>query len=51
MNEAVLDGVGIGWIGDDLVPFVDRELARDDGRTAAVAFFEDFEKVVACRRV
>ena len=31
----------------NVVPFVDRDLAGDDGRSAAVAFFEDFEEVVA----
>jgi hypothetical protein len=29
------------------VPLVDGDLAGDDGRAASVAFFEDFEEVVA----
>jgi hypothetical protein len=29
------------------VPFVDRDLAGDDRRASAVAFFEDLEEVVA----
>ena len=47
VDEAIEDGVGVGGIADHLVPFVDRDLAGDDGRAAAVAFFEDFEQVVA----
>ena len=47
VDEAIEDGVGVGRIADQLVPFVDRDLAGDDGRAAAVAFFEDFEQVVA----
>jgi len=35
-----------GGIADQLVPFVDGDLAGDDRRSAAVAFFEDFEEVV-----
>ena len=38
VDEAVEDGVGIGWVADDLVPFVDRDLAGQDGRAAAVSF-------------
>jgi hypothetical protein len=37
MNEAVEDGVGIGWITDDIVPAVDGKLACDDGGAAAIA--------------
>ena len=29
------------------MPFVDRDLAGEDGRAAAVAFFEDFVEIVA----
>ena len=46
MNEAIEDGVGVGRIADDLVPLLDRKLACDDGRAAAVALFEDFEEIV-----
>ena len=46
VNEAVEDGVGIGRIADHLVPLLDRKLAGDDGRAAAVALFEDFEEIV-----
>src|SRR6266567_4449695 len=45
VNEAVEDGVGVGRVTDDLVPFVDRDLAGEDGRATAVAFFEDFVEI------
>ena len=48
VDDAIEDGVGVGGIADQLVPFVDGDLAGDDGRSSAVAFFEDFEEVVAC---
>jgi hypothetical protein len=47
VDEAVENGVGIGRVADDGVPVFDGELAGDDGGSAAVAFLEDFEKVVA----
>ena len=47
VDEAVEDGVGVGRVADHLVPFVDGELAGDDGGAAAVAFFEDLEEIVA----
>jgi len=28
VDDAVEDGVGIGWIADQVVPFVDRDLAE-----------------------
>ena len=45
MNEAVEDGVGICRIADKGVPFVDGDLAGEDGRPAAVALFEDLVEV------
>jgi hypothetical protein len=47
VDEAVEDGVGIGRVSDDGVPVFDGELAGDDGGSAAMAFLEDSEKVVA----
>jgi len=47
VDEAVEDGVGIGRVADHLVPFVDRDLAGQDGRAAAVAFFEDLVEIAA----
>ena len=46
VDDAIEDGVGVGGIADQLVPFVEGDLAGDDGRAAAVTFFEDFEEVV-----
>ena len=47
VDETVEDRVGIGRVADDSVPFVDRDLAGEDGRAAAVAFLEDLVEVVA----
>ncbi len=47
VDEPVEDGVGICRIADDLVPFVDGDLAGEEGRAAAVAFFEDLVEVAA----
>src|SRR6266700_1188030 len=47
VDEAVEDGVGIGRIADDLVPFIDGDLAGEDGRAAAVAFFEVLVEIAA----
>ena len=47
VNEPIENRVGIGWIADDLVPFVDRDLAGQDGRAATVAFFEDFVEIAS----
>jgi hypothetical protein len=47
VNDAIENGVSVGGIADQLVPFVDRDLAGDDRRSPTVAFFENFEEVVA----
>ena len=47
VNDAIENGVSVGGITDQLVPFVDWDLAGDDRRSPTVAFFEDFEEVVA----
>ena len=44
--DAIEDGVGVGGIADQLVPFVDGDLAGDDRRSSAVAFLENLEQVV-----
>lgn len=46
MDETVQDRVGVGRIADDFVPTVNRKLRRDDGRSAVIALFEDFQKIV-----
>jgi hypothetical protein len=45
VNEAVEDGVGICRIAYEGVPFVDGDLAGEDGRAAAVTFLEDLVEV------
>ena len=51
MDDAVEDGVGISRIADDMVPFVDRKLAGDDGGSSSMAFFEDFQQIMPGGRV
>jgi hypothetical protein len=46
VNDAIEDGVGVGGIADQLVPFVDGDLAGDDRRSAAVALLENLKQVV-----
>jgi len=45
VDEAVEDRIGVGWVADHLMPFVDRDLAGENGRAAAVAFFEDLVEI------
>ena len=45
VNEAVEDGVGISRVADQGVPFVDGDLAGENGRTAAIALLEDLVEV------
>src|SRR5947209_15733147 len=47
VDEAVEDGVGVGRVANDLMPFIDGDLAGEEGRAAAVAFFEDLIEVAA----
>lgn len=47
VDEAVEDGVGIGWVADDLVPLIDWDLAGQNGRAAAISFFEAFVEITA----
>src|SRR5207248_11070914 len=44
VNEAVEDGVGICRIAEG-VPFVDGDLAGEDGRATPIAFLEDLVEV------
>jgi hypothetical protein len=48
--EAVEDGVGEGGIADQAVPFVDGQLARDEGGFATMPVIEDLEEVPALVR-
>jgi hypothetical protein len=47
VTEAIEYGIGEGWVSDGLVPMLNGQLARDDGRGAPVAVFEDFQQVTA----
>jgi len=51
VDEAVEDGVGIGWVADDVVPSADGQLRGDHCRAPSGAFLQDLQKVVACPRV
>ena len=50
VDDAVEDGVGVSRIADDMVPFVDRELAGDDCGSSSMAFFERAHAVY-CRNL
>src|SRR5215203_1291396 len=45
VDDAVEGGVGDGRLADDVVPTVDRDLAGDEGCAAAVALFDDLQKI------
>ena len=47
VNQAVEDSVGVGRIADQLMPFVDGDLAGQDRRAPAVALLEDLVEIVA----
>lgn len=47
MDEAVQDGVGIGWVSDYVMPGRHGQLAGDDGGAPSVAILEYFEEIVA----
>lgn len=47
MNETVEDGVGECGLADDIVPFVDRQLAGDECRGGAVTVLHDFHQIAA----
>src|SRR5713226_993674 len=46
VDDPVEDGVGEGRLADQVVPAVDRDLAGDQGGTAAVAILDDLEHVM-----
>jgi hypothetical protein len=45
VDEAVQDGVGDGWVGNRLVPMIDRQLACHDGRAAIVPIIDDLQQI------
>jgi hypothetical protein len=48
VDEAVEDSVGVSRIADDMVPFIDRELAGDDRGSSSMTFFEDLQQIMSC---
>ena len=46
VDEAVQDGVGVGWVANDLMPGGQGKLGGDDRRSAAVSLLEDFQQIV-----
>jgi len=51
VNKPIQDGVGIGWVPNNFMPTVHGKLRRNHRGAAAVALFEDFEKIVTGGRV
>ena len=51
VNDAIEDGVGVGGIADEIVPFLDGRLAREDCGPAAIALLDNFKEVVTSRGV
>ena len=47
VDDAIENGVSERWLADQLMPFVDWDLAGDQRGAATVAVFDDFEHVVA----
>src|SRR5260370_25461133 len=47
VNDAVENGVGEGRLADQVMPALDRDLAGDPRGAAAVALFDDFQRIVA----
>jgi hypothetical protein len=47
VDEAVQDSVGVSRIADDIVPFIDRELAGDDRGLSSMPFFENFQQIMS----
>ena len=45
VHEPIEDGIGDGWIANDVVPVLDGELACHDRRGAAVAIFHDLQQI------
>jgi hypothetical protein len=47
MDEAIQDRLGVVGVADNFVPRGHGKLGGDDRRSTPVAFFEDFEQIVA----
>ncbi|MBB4383660.1 hypothetical protein GGD61_008365 [Bradyrhizobium sp. SBR1B] len=47
VDEAIEDGVGDGWVADEVVPVIDGDLTGDEGRAAGVSVLDDLEEIAA----
>jgi hypothetical protein len=47
VDEAIEDGVSVGWVTDHLMPPGHRKLAGNERRAMPVSVLEDFQQVVA----
>ena len=46
VNDPVEDGVGEGWLADQVMPAIDRDLAGNQDGAAAVAVLDNFQHVM-----
>jgi hypothetical protein len=51
VDDAIEDGIGVGGIADEFMPFVDGNLAGDDGGSSAISFFEYLKEIVTGRGI
>ncbi|MGY4230174.1 hypothetical protein ACVMIH_007535 [Bradyrhizobium sp. USDA 4503] len=51
MDQAIENGVGVGWVADQRVPLIDGDLAGDDGGAVTIAVLEDLQEVVTGRGI
>ena len=49
VNEPVEDGIGKGWVAYGFMPLIHGRLACEDGGSAALAIFENFQKIATFR--
>ena len=47
VDDTIQDRVGKGWIADQVVPAIDRDLAGDQRGATRVALLDDLEQVAA----
>ena len=47
VDDPIKDGVCDGWLADHVMPLSHRQLSGNQGRFAAISFFEDFQEVEA----
>ena len=45
MHQPVEDGICEGWVANDVIPLLYRELTCDDGRLAAIAIIHDLHQI------